>query len=106
MKNKRLLIKISILVVILLGVLLALSGCIRGMTPIGWSGVAVANGTGYTGSKEGRLGSGNLVFLAGYNGKVYAYAADTLQQRWVYPPEGNLRPIISSVVISASTLYF
>ena len=160
MKNKRLLIKISILVVILLGVLLALSGCIRGMTPIGWSGVAVSNGTLYTGSKEGRLVSvdlnsnnarkwaepiklpstggagcssigggacgapppvvaiygtpvlsnvpvlGNLVFLAGYNGKVYAYTADTLQQRWVYPPEGNLRPIISSVVISGSTLYF
>jgi serine/threonine-protein kinase len=47
-----------------------------------------------------------LIFIAGYNGKIFAYSADTLQQRWVYPVEGNLAPIVSSIAISADMLYF
>jgi outer membrane protein assembly factor BamB len=49
---------------------------------------------------------GKLVYIAGYNGKVYAYTADTLQQRWIYPIEGNLKPIISALVVSGDLLYF
>jgi outer membrane protein assembly factor BamB len=50
---------------------------------------------------------GNLVYLAGYNGKVFAYdAANIGQQRWVYPLEGNLDPIVSGITVFDNTLYF
>jgi outer membrane protein assembly factor BamB len=148
-RNKKKLILISILAVIVLAIFIV-TGCVKGLSPIGWSGVAYSNGVIFTGSKEGRLVSvdlasnnarkfadpikvtgggggcgggspavaiygtpvfanipvlGQLVFIAGYNGKVYAYAADTLQSRWVYPTEGNLGPIVSGVLISDNVLY-
>ena len=49
---------------------------------------------------------GDLVYVAGYNGKVFAYDVATLQQRWVYPVDGNLSPIVSSVIVADTTLYF
>lgn len=160
MRNKRLITKISILVVTILVLGAALSGCIQGLQPIGWSGVAISSdGTLFVGSKEGRLvsmtadgrrqwseplklpaqpggfgcapGSGgtaggfgcsaetpavaiygtpalwnDLAFIAGYNGKVYAFVSGTLQQRWVFPREGNLKPIIGGIVLSADKIYF
>jgi outer membrane protein assembly factor BamB len=157
-RNKKLVVKFSVLICILLIGIVVLTGCVSGMTPIGWSGVAVDNGTIYMGSKEGRLVSfkpdnllntmmraealkdassgsgsclgvgssssggcggaaaiaiygtpavwGDLVYLAGYNGKIYAYNNTNLQVRWVYPREGNLSPIISGIVISGKYLYF
>jgi eukaryotic-like serine/threonine-protein kinase len=50
--------------------------------------------------------AGDLVYIAGYNGKIYAYNDASLQPRWVYPREGNLSPIVSSIVISGNLLYF
>jgi eukaryotic-like serine/threonine-protein kinase len=50
--------------------------------------------------------SGDLVYIAGYNGKICAYNTASLQPRWVYPREGYLSPIVSSVVISGNKLYF
>jgi eukaryotic-like serine/threonine-protein kinase len=155
-RNKKLLIKISILICILLIGVFLLTSCVSGMTPIGWSGVAANNGVTYMGSKEGRLVSykpadgtrmwaealkdasagsgsclggssssaggcggtaaiaiygtpalsGDLVFIGGYNGKIYAYNIASLQPRWVYPREGNLKPIVSAIVISGNLLYF
>lgn len=162
-RKKGLVIKISIFSAILLISVILLTGCVRGMTPIGWSGIAISDsGTAYTGTKEGRLvevnlsntsiqfaeplkipssgglgcsssgglgGSacggaapvvaiygtpalsnvpvfGNLVYIAGYNGKVFAYDATTLQQRWVYPVDSNLSPIVSTITISGNMLYF
>jgi outer membrane protein assembly factor BamB len=161
-RNKRALIRISFLLTILFIVVLLLTGCVRGMTPIGWSGIAIQDDIAYTGSKEGRLVSvnlattvrmpaeplkvasagggfgcattgssgsacggaapavaiygtpalsnvpvlGDLVYIAGYNGKVFAYDAGSLQQRWVFPVEGNISPVVSSVVVSGNTLYF
>jgi eukaryotic-like serine/threonine-protein kinase len=153
-KNKSI-AKISILICIVLACILLLTGCVSGMTPVGWSGVAVGDGTIFTGSKEGRLVSfkpsdgtrmwaeslkavssgsgscgfgggsaggcggtasvaiygtpalaGELVYIAGYNGKIYAYNTSSLQPRWVYPREGNLKPIISALVVSGNFLYF
>ncbi len=151
-------VKIALLVVSLLIVSL-LAGCIRGMQPIGWSGIIINNGTAFTGSKEGRLVSVNLstgakqlaetlklpassggcsssgggsacggaapaiaiygspaiadvpvlgtfAFVAGYNGKVFAYDAATMQPRWNYPIDANLGPIVSGIVVSGTTLYF
>jgi outer membrane protein assembly factor BamB len=159
-RNKKSLAKISILIAIVLISIFLLTGCVNGMTPVGWSGVAVSNGTVYMGSKEGRLVSfkpadgtrmwaeaikdasagsgscalfgggssggaggcsgsvpavaiygtpalsGDLVYIAGYNGKIYAYNTSSLQPRWVYPREGNLKPIVSTITISGNLLYF
>jgi outer membrane protein assembly factor BamB len=156
--NKRTISKISIIAVLIV-VIALLSGCVKGMSPVGWSGVLVTDeGTAYTGSKEGRLtavnlkdssrqfaeplkaastgGSscsalgggcsgatpaiavygtpvtatvpvlGKLIYMAGYNGKVFAYDASSLQQRWVYPVDANVNPIVSSLVIYQDKIYF
>ncbi len=54
-RNKGLLAKILILLVILLVSGLTSLGCIKGLQPIGWSGGTVADGTLFVGSKEGKL---------------------------------------------------
>jgi eukaryotic-like serine/threonine-protein kinase len=156
-RNKKSLVKLSIIVCLLLTGILVLTSCVSGMQPIGWSGVTVSNGVVYTGSKEGRLVtykpadgsrmwtealkdssagsgsclgggsttssggcgtvaavaiygspvvSGDLVYIAGYNGKIYSYNTNSLQPRWVYPREGNLKPIVSGLTIDNSQIYF
>jgi len=49
---------------------------------------------------------GGLVYLGGYNGKVYAVTASSGVVRWVYPREGNLEPIVGGVVVSQGKVYF
>jgi outer membrane protein assembly factor BamB len=49
---------------------------------------------------------GELVYLAGYNGKVYAFVSSTGALRWVYPREGSLEAIIGGLVISQGMIYF
>jgi len=50
--------------------------------------------------------SGDLVYIGGYNGKVYAFASATLATRWVYPREGNLEPIVGGLVVAQGKVYF
>ena len=50
--------------------------------------------------------SEDLVYISGYNGKVYAYNASSLEMRWVYPREGNLEPIVGGVVVANDKVYF
>jgi outer membrane protein assembly factor BamB len=50
--------------------------------------------------------SGDLVYIAGYNGKVYAYAKDGLALRWVYPRDSYLPSIVGSVVVANDIVYF
>lgn len=64
LKPKKRLITLSILLAAILLSAILLTGCVRGMSPIGWAGVAVGEGTLYTGSKEGRVVSVNLSNLA------------------------------------------
>jgi len=127
-------------------------GCVGGLTPIGWSGGRVADGSLFVGSNQGRLvainltddsrlwaehltsassgglgclpsmGGGcggstsvaiygtpvvanGLVYIAGYNGKIYAYNEDNLATRWVYPREGNLDPFAGGLVTDGTNLY-
>ncbi len=47
-----------------------------------------------------------LVYVAGYNGKIYALNAETGALRWVYPRTGNLDPIVSGLVVGLDKLYF
>lgn len=50
--------------------------------------------------------SGGLVYIAGYNGKIYAYNSSNINQvRWVYPREGNLKPFIGGLVADQGRLY-
>ena len=50
--------------------------------------------------------SGDLIYIGGYNGKIYAFDSDSLQKRWVYPAEGNLPPIVSGPVVALGKVYF
>jgi len=158
--RKTTLIKLTILLSVILVAAILLTGCVSGVSPVGWSGVAIKGTTAYTGSKEGRLVSinlsnntisgraeplkqtagsgscysssggsscggavaaiaiygtpafsnvpvlGDLVYLAGYNGKIFAYDATSLQQRWVYPVDGYISPIVGALVVSENYIYF
>ena len=136
-----------------LAIVLLASGCVSGLTPIGWSGGTVSGDKLYIGSTEGRLVvinitdesrqwaesmreaaqgglgcsflpgiggcgaaagvaiygtpvvSGGLVYIAGYNGKIYAYNVDSLAVRWVYPREGYLKPFVGGITVSDGNLY-
>jgi outer membrane protein assembly factor BamB len=50
--------------------------------------------------------SGELVYIGGYNGKVYAYVSDTLSVRWVYPREDNLEPIVGGLLVAQGKVFF
>ncbi len=48
--------------------------------------------------------SGELVCMAGYNGKIYAYNTDSLAVRWVYPREGYLQPFVGGLIEAGGKL--
>ena len=50
--------------------------------------------------------AGDLVYVSGYNGKIYAFDSTSLQKRWVYPAEGNLQPVVGGVVVALGKVYF
>jgi len=50
--------------------------------------------------------AGELVYVGGYNGKVYAINSDSGALRWVFPREGALQPIVGGVVAALDRLYF
>ena len=47
----------------------------------------------------------DLVYLGGYNGKIYAFDSSSLATRWVYPREGSLEPIVSGPVAALGKVY-
>ncbi|MFC2007743.1 PQQ-binding-like beta-propeller repeat protein [Chloroflexota bacterium] len=57
--------------------------------------------------------AGGLVYLAGYNGKVYSFDASSLGVKWVYPPDDYLRdeekkvvPVIGGLATDLEKVYF
>ncbi len=48
---------------------------------------------------------GELVYIAGYNGKVYAYTKDGLGIRWIYPRDGYLFPIVGGVIVAEDEVF-
>ncbi len=50
--------------------------------------------------------AGDLIYVAGYNGKIYAVNSSSGALRWLYPRQGNLQPIVGGVVISQGKVYF
>lgn len=49
--------------------------------------------------------SGNLCYIAGYNGKIYAYNTTNLATRWIFPREGYLEALVGGMVIEQGKLY-
>ena len=49
--------------------------------------------------------SGDLVYVAGYNGKIYAYKTTNLAQRWVFPRDGYLSPFVGEMVVAQNKLF-
>ncbi len=47
-----------------------------------------------------------LVYITGYNGKMYAINAETGALRWVYPREDELEPIVGAPVVDGDKVYF
>ncbi len=144
-----------LLLAFLAGLVLLATGCISGVTEVGWSGGAVADNTLFVGSRIGRLVSINLetqgvqraeqlegtqssgllgcnpyagcggggspgvaiygspvvanglVYIAGYNGRIFAYEQDNIAtQRWVYPINDHVDPIVGTVVVDNNRLFF
>ncbi len=48
---------------------------------------------------------GDLVYIGGFNGKVYAINTSTGALRWVYPREGALHPIVGGPVVAQGRIY-
>ena len=48
--------------------------------------------------------AGDLVYVAGYNGKLYAINA-TGEKRWEYPPEAELEPIVGGPAVALGKVY-
>ena len=49
--------------------------------------------------------AGDLVYLGGYNGKIYAFNSASLEVRWVYPREENLEPIVGGPSVAHGKVY-
>jgi len=47
-----------------------------------------------------------LVYITGYNGKMYARNRETGASRWVYPREDELEPIVGGPVAAGDKVYF
>lgn len=132
--NRRLLAKVSLLLVVLLIVGVTVSGCYGSSQTVGWSGGIIADDTLFIASVDGKLialntsdggrlwevplgtssvavygtpaVAGDLVFVGGYNGKVYAISSSVGAKRQVYPVDDNLEPIVSGVVVAGGRVYF
>jgi len=48
---------------------------------------------------------GELVYVAGYDGKIYAINTSAGAERWIYPRQGNLHSFIGGLAISQGKLY-
>ena len=48
-----------------------------------------------------------MVYIAGYNSKVYAFTLGKNEPRWIYPRQGDIGgPIIGGTVVNGGKLYF
>jgi len=48
---------------------------------------------------------GDLVYVGDYNGKIYAFNSSSGALRWVYPRQGNLRPIVGGATVALDKVY-
>jgi outer membrane protein assembly factor BamB len=69
------------------------------------SGGGCAGGTSVVPIYGTPVVSDNLVYIAGYNGKIFAYNTNNLATRWVFPREGNLQPFVGALVLAQNKLF-
>lgn len=50
--------------------------------------------------------AGELVYVGGYDGRVYAINSDSGVDRWIYPRSGTLQAIVGGAVAALDRLYF
>lgn len=50
--------------------------------------------------------SGELVYIGGYNGRIYAYHTNSLQMSWVYPVDGYLQPVVGGLAVARDKVFF
>jgi outer membrane protein assembly factor BamB len=50
--------------------------------------------------------SGDLVYIGGYNGKIYAFTSENLTTRWVYPREGYLNAVVGGIAVADGKVFF
>jgi len=50
--------------------------------------------------------SGELAYMAGYNGKIFACNTNNLATRWVYPRDSYLPPIVGGLVVDRGKVFF
>jgi len=86
---------------------------LKASTPAGGFGCAPAAGGGGCATAPAGVAiygtpavSGDLAYIGGYNGKIYAFSSSSLATRWVYPREGNLEPIVGGLVVAQGKVYF
>ena len=74
----------------------------------GGGGLSCAAGGSSVGIYGLPLVADELVYVSGYNGRIYAINADSGALRWQYPREGDnaLEPITGGVVLSGDNIYF
>lgn len=48
----------------------------------------------------------DMVYVGGYNGKIYALSISSGDLKWVYPREDSLPPIVGGPVLSQDSVYF
>ncbi|MES0329221.1 MAG: PQQ-binding-like beta-propeller repeat protein, partial [Dehalococcoidales bacterium] len=74
----------------------------------GGGGLSCATGGSSVGIYGLPLVADELVYVSGYNGRIYAINADSGTLRWQYPREGDnaLEPITGGVVLSGDNIYF
>ena len=74
----------------------------------GGGGLSCAAGASSVGIYGLPLVEGELIYVSGYNGKIYAINADSGNLRWQYPREGEagLKPIAGGVALFGDNIYF
>ncbi|MBI3040177.1 MAG: PQQ-like beta-propeller repeat protein [Chloroflexi bacterium] len=50
--------------------------------------------------------AGDLVYVGGYNGKIYAFASGKDKWQWEYPRRAVLDPIVGGLVVTEDSVYF
>jgi outer membrane protein assembly factor BamB len=48
---------------------------------------------------------GELVYISGYDGKIYALNTSAGAERWIYPRQGNLHSFVGGLVLDQGKLY-
>ena len=72
----------------------------------GGGGFGCAPGTGVVAIYGSPAVAGDLVYVGGYDGKIYAFAFGKNEWEWEYPRRDVLGPIVGGLVVVQDSVYF